>query len=189
LISAACERGAAVTGETDSLELNDRQKTRLLSLGLEPDRPVTPPDENEQRGDLLCDILRCPLPADVSEHGAVPPGVGKPCPGFRTVAGPPLGELLQDPQTEVAVLRRVKEYAKSLGCNAGSEVEKDVFLAVYFAAIAAAMVFHNELITEHFARDLTQFLDSFAQAAWMPTDLKDLFSSGQQAISNAGLEG
>ena len=146
---AACERGTAVTGETDSLELNDQQKTRLLSLGLAPDRPVTPPDENEQRGDLLCDILRCSLQADVSEQDAVPPGAGKPCLGFRTVAGPPLGELLQDPKTEVAVLRKVKEYAKSLGGNAGSDVEKDVFLAVYFAAIAAAIIFHDERITEH----------------------------------------
>jgi hypothetical protein len=169
-----------MTGETDRLELNDRQKTRLLSLGLEPDRPVTPPDENEQRGDLLCDILRCPLPAEVPEHDAVPPGAGKPCPAFRTVAGPPLGELLQDPKTDVAALRRVKEYAKSLGSKAGSEVEKDVFLAVYFAAIAGAMVFRGERITEHTDRDLTQFFRCFARIVWVPIPLRGLFAKAAE---------
>jgi hypothetical protein len=82
--------------------------------------------------------------------------------------------LLRDSKTDVAVLQRVKEYAKTLGRNAGSDIEEDVYLAVYFAAIAAALVFRDERITEHSDRDLTHFLNSFAQAAWMPTDLADL---------------
>lgn len=160
-------------GRSDNLELNDGQKTRLLSLGLEPDRPATMPDGDEQRGDLLCDILRRPLPPPLAEHGP-------PSPALRAIAGPPLRELLLDSKTDVAELRGVKEYAKTMGQKASTEVEKDVYLAVYFAAIAAARLFHSDRITEHSDTDLARFLEFFARQPWMPTILVGLFTEAAQ---------
>jgi len=160
-----------VTTKTDNLKLSDEQKTRLLNFALEPGPSSTPPDADEEKGDLLCDILRYPLPQ--AEHQ---PGTAtNVTQGFRSVFGASLGELLCDPKTDIAVLRRIKEYAKALGRNAKTDMDKDVFLAVYFAAIAGALVFHNEHITEHPRHNLTQFFKHFAQAPWMRTDLRDLF--------------
>jgi hypothetical protein len=171
--------------EIDAIRLSNRQKTRLLSLGLEPDQAAKPSDENEQRGDLLCDILRCPLPAELPERGAsFPDGVTKPCPTFRAIAGPTLRELLLDPKTDVLVLRRIKEYAKRLGTKAESEVEKDVFLAVYFAAIAAAGFFHSRQITEHSDTNLDRFLVLFARLSWIPSDLAGLFADAARNHRN-----
>ena len=48
--------------DTDSLDLTDRQKTRLLDLALGPPSPDESPGEDEERGDLLHDLLRCSLP-------------------------------------------------------------------------------------------------------------------------------
>lgn len=182
LFCAGAVRGHVVARKTDNLELNDEQKTRLLSLALEPGPSSTPPDEDEEKGDLLCDILRCPLP--VAEH---PHDTAKSVPiGFRSGSGPSLGELLRDAKTDTSVLTRIKEYAKALGRDARSDMDKDVFLAVYFAAIAGALVFHNEHITEHPRHDLTQFFKHFAQASWMRTDLRDLFV---KAAEHRGLKG
>ena len=166
--------GDVVAEGTDNLELNDQQKTRLLSFGLEPDRPAGLPDGDEQRGDLLCDILRGPLPMKRPGHNGACADAGGFCRGLRTVAGAPLGELLQNAKTEIAVLRRIKEYAKTRGKGAGSDVEKDVFLALYFAAIAAALVFHDKCVTEHRSRDLSVFLNAFAQARWVPLHISEL---------------
>ncbi len=162
-------------GQDGNLELNDGQKTRLLGLGLEPDRPVPVPDEDEQRGDLLCDLLRRPIPADGLAPRESPSILGQSCPPFRAVAGPPLRELLLDPKTDIAVLRRIKECAKTMGQKAGSEAEKDAFLAVYLAAIAAAGLFHSDRITEHSDADAARFFEFFARRPWMPSDLVDLF--------------
>jgi hypothetical protein len=159
---------------TDNVALNDRQKTRLLSLALERDNPPAAANEDEQRGDLLRDILRCALPLETPAPTTAV-GLGPSCGGLRTVAGPPLGELLRERTTDLVVLKRIKEYAKALGKNAKSGIERDVFVAVYFAAIAAARVFHNERVTEHTDENLVRFLHSFAQAAWMPADLAGLF--------------
>jgi hypothetical protein len=182
---AACERGGSVNGETDSLELSDRQKMRLLHLGLEPDRPGASSDPDEQRGDLLCDVLRCSLATDGSKQGERFPGDGVLRPGLQMLAGPSLGALLRDPKTDLAVLRRIKRYAKSVGQDTGSDVEKDVFLAVYFAAIAAAAVFHSERITGHSDEDLIRFFDFFARSPWMPTDMAGLFADAARHRRNA----
>lgn len=179
-ILVALEGRTAATGmaeDTDRLDLTDRQKTRLLNLGLEPDRPAASFDADEQRGDLLCDILRQPLPAELPERAAsFPDRVAKPCSTFLAMAGRTLRELLLDPKTDVFVLHRIKEYAKMLGTKAESQVEKDVFLAVYFAAIAAAGLFHSRQITKHSATNLDRFLASFARLSWIPSDLAGLFA-------------
>jgi hypothetical protein len=169
------QSGVAVDEETDVQRLNDRQKTRLLSLGLEPEQPAATPDKDEQRGDLLCDILRHSLPLHGPGQEAPPVIAGQSCSAFWSIAGLPLRELLLDPKTDIAVLRRIKEYAKTLGQKAGSEVGKDVFLAIYLAAIASAMVFHDKYITEHSEQDLRQFFGFFARASWMPRYLVELF--------------
>jgi hypothetical protein len=168
-----------VAEEKDNLALNNGQKLRLLSLALKRNDPAVVSNEDEQKGDLLQDILRCVLPLEAPAPGT-PVGI---CPSYgelRTVAGPPLGELLCNPATELAVLRRIKEYAKALGQNAKSQIERDVFAAVYFAAIAAARVCHNERVTEHADERLVRFLHAFAQATWMPADLAGLLVRAAQ---------
>jgi hypothetical protein len=178
-----------MTKDTGSLDLTDQQKTRLLHLALGPHDPPEPANKDEERGDLLHDVLRCSLPLRAGPREGSHLAATGSCQGLRSVVGPPIGELLQDPKTSVAALREIKQYAKARGSQAASEREKDVFLAVYFAALAAALVFHRERITEHLGRELAQFLGTFAQAAWMPTDLKELFCRGQQTIPIASPEG
>jgi len=91
------------------------------------------------------------------------------------VAGPPLGELLLDRTADVVVLKCIKEYAKALGKNAKSGIERDVFLAVYFAAIAAARAYHGEHITEHTDANIARFLVHYTSAEWIPSSLRELF--------------
>lgn len=163
--------GPVVTGKTDNLKLTDEQKTRLLGLGLEPIKPACRPDPDEERGDLLCDILRCPLPP--ANH---PSGIRKgAAAGLGSALGRSLGQLLTDPKTDVPVLRRIKEYAKVRGRRAGSEVERDAFLAVYFVAIASALVFHDKRVTEHSDKHMAEFLSFFGETSWIPADLRRLF--------------
>jgi hypothetical protein len=168
--------------ETNSLELNEQQKIRLLNLGLESDRPAASPDADEQKGDLLCDLLRCPFLVQLSEQDASSAVGEKLSPAGGAIMGPRLSELLLDPTTDLAVLRRVKEYAKSLGKDAGSDVQKDAFLTLYFAAIAAAVVLHEGRITEHSDQDLRYFFGFFAQVTWMPITLAGLFVRAAQFI-------
>jgi hypothetical protein len=112
----------------------------------------------------------------------VPLGTDASSLGLRTVLGPPLGEVLQDPKSDVMVLRQIKDHAKRLGEHASSIAEKDVFLAVYFAAIASALTLHNARITRHSNQDLARFLALYGQAAWIPADLQALSLKAKQRL-------
>ena len=104
------------------------------------------------------------------------------CQGLRSVVGPPIGELLKDPKTSVAVLKEIKQYAKARGIQAASEREKDVFLAIYFAAIAGALAYHGEHITEHADTDLARFFGHYVSAEWMPSSLRELFGRAVRGV-------
>jgi hypothetical protein len=164
--------------DTDSLNLTDRQKTRLLDLALGPPNSAEPRNEDEERGDLLHDMLRCSLPLRTGS----PEGRTTSSRGLCPVVGPSIGELLQDPKTGTAVLKEVKQYAKARGNQATSEREKDVFLAIYFAAIAGAWVYRRECITQHADEDMARFLVHYASVEWIPSSLRDLFQSATPSV-------
>jgi hypothetical protein len=167
--------GKGMAKDTDSLDLTDRQKTRLLHLALGPSDAAKPRNEDEEKGDLLHDILRCSLPLRDGPHEGSRADATASSQGLRSVVGPPIGELLQDPKTSVAVLKEIKRYAKARGTQAASEREKDVFLAIYFAAIAGALVYHGEHISEHKGTDLARFFGYCVSAEWTPGGLRELF--------------
>lgn len=168
--------------DTDSLNLTDRQKTRLLHLALGPPKPDESRSEGEERSDLLHDILRCSLPlrAEPREGSRAAPTAG--CQDLRSVVGPPLGELLLDSKTSIDLLKGIKQYVKARGSQAASDCEKDVFLAIYFAAIAAAWAYHGERITEHANVDMARFLVHYASAEWIPSSLRELFQRVAPAV-------
>ena len=170
-------RGNGVAKDTDSLDLTDQQKTRLLMLALGPPAHSEPASEDEQRGDLLHDILRCSLPLAAKQKQGRDIATSGACQHLRSVVGPPIGELLQDPKTSVDLLTGIKQYAKAQGNRAASEQEKDVFLAVYFAAIAAALAHYGQHITEHADKDLPRFFASFGSVEWVPASLRELLQN------------
>jgi hypothetical protein len=162
-------------------DLTDQQRTRLLDLALHSNEPG-PEDQEELKGDLICDLLRTTLPEpEASPQDSDEPASGI-CPPLRCITGPPIGEVLCAPATSLDTLVAIKQYAKNQGACAESQIRKDVYLAVYFAAIAAAIVSHSVYITDHAQKDLVQFLGFLAKATWMPANLAGLFSRATELM-------
>jgi len=166
--------------KSQEFDLSRHQKSRLLSLGIssKPREPNT--DKVEQKADKLYDVLTRTLPVDPVVVESLPPVVKGLSSRLNSLAGKPIGELLQDPATDITTIRKIKQYAKESGTSADSEEEKDVFLAVYYAAIASALVFHNERITKHSNKDLEQFFYSFTNKDWILEEIKGLFNEAKK---------
>jgi len=111
----------------------------------------------------------CNLYLDPSVVDSLPDVVKGLSSGLQSLAGLPTGELLQDPTTEIATNKKIKQYAKDSGTSTGSEDKNDVFLVVYYAAIASAMVFNHKKITQHsYKKD------------WVIEEIKGLFHGAQR---------
>jgi hypothetical protein len=168
--------------ESREFELDSIQSTRLLDLGLSSptgnDDAVNPDD---QRKDLLYQILASPLPVSDQTRESLPPILQGQSQDLLALSGRPVGDLLQDAHTDIGVIRRIKEFAKEQGATAPSKEAEDAFMAVYLAAIASALTFHGQRISQHNSNDLRNFFGAFAKKTWVLSELKPLFSrAGEQ---------
>ena len=166
--------------EAKDIELTGEQKTRLLSLGLDSELAEADTDIDEKKADMLYDVLSHPIPVDTSVINSLPPSLKGLCRRLRAVAGEPLGDLLQNPERGISVIKEIKEYAKRSGNSATSEIESDIFLVIYYGAIANALLFHNQKITQHSYKDLEQFFCSLTKKNWVLDELIYLFKKAHE---------
>lgn len=161
---------------TTGLQLE--QLGRLMRIG--DDRE--PPKDEAERDELTAELLRerlmgtLPLPSTIVD--ALPLVLKPVCPALAPMGGRQLGEVLLDPQTDLAVIKEIKDYGRRLADreeyrpNRGPEYAAAV--AIYYGAIAAALVFHDEKITSFSFEKLTEALAEVAGKPWMTSELKDL---------------
>ena len=165
--------------ESQEFNLSRHQKSRLLSLGLGSKPRELSTDKVEQKADMLYDVLTRTLPVDPSVVDSLPSVVKGMSSRLHSLAGRPIGDLLKDPTTDIATIKKIKQYAKESGTSADSKDKGGIFLAVYYAAIASALLFHGKKITRHPYEDLQEFFLSFSREMWVLEEIKDLFQKAQ----------
>jgi hypothetical protein len=97
------------------------------------------------------------------------------CQELEPLAGKTFGRLLQDPNTNIAAIRKIKNYSKKLIASAKSEAENNAATAVYYGAIASALVFHDQTITRLSYSTLTESFSGLVEHKWLTPDLAELY--------------
>ena len=159
--------------ESSILGLDGSKLADLLKVGSEGAR--APEDKNHEKVDLLNDILNATVPACLADEQRPS---GKSGAWKRTVevlSGDRVGKLLQNPETEIALIRMIKEHGRRVSSPVRSEAEHQAGNTVYFAAIAHALVFHGIRITKLSNADLQKSFDSLTRQDWIPRWLIGLF--------------
>ena len=157
-------------------DLSREQKARLLQLGLDSEEATGVTSAEDRKAHLLFDLLATPLPVDPETIDFLPPILRSLCRLLKSVAGEPLVKLLQDPQVDLTVLKRIKEYTKQLGDSTTSHVEHDVGLVLYYAAIASGLIYHNQRISRYSYAELKEAFSGLIQQDWIPQDLIEMFT-------------
>lgn len=81
--------------------------------------------------------------------------------------------------TDLALLKEIKDRNKGTVTTAASDATRAAATAVYYAAIAAALVFHGEKITRHSDARLLEGFERLQDATWIPSDLRTLIAKGR----------
>jgi len=155
--------------------LSIEQSTNLLKLALEQDHQKKIQDTEKERAELLLDMLSSKLPTNPALLESLPTVLRSLSEELQSVSGLPLGKLLQNPKTKTTLLRRIKDFGKELGASANNEIERDVAFAIYYAAIAGALVFHNVKISEYSHKQLEQSFETLSRHTWIPPNLSALY--------------
>lgn len=157
------------------LDLSIERSTALLKLCLDAHQQKSDDMEERNRAGVLLDLLGSKLPVNPALLDSLPPVLRALSEELKSVSGLPLGDLLQDPQTRIAVIRRIKDFAKELGNSAEDKIERDVALAVYFAAIARALVFNDARISQYSYEQLAQSFETLGRHDWITPSLAALY--------------
>lgn len=161
-------------------ELNVEQSTNLLRLCLHPDQQPKDETEEKDRASVLLDVLGSKLPVNPALIESLPPVLRALSEELKSISGLPLGDLLQDSQTKIGVIRRIKDFAKELGNSAKDKIERDVALAVYFAAIAGALVAHDVRLSEYSYEKLAQSFETLGKHDWITPGLATLYREARK---------
>jgi hypothetical protein len=168
--------GAQVDNQPTS-GLSPEQLARLLRLGARggpgDDAAAAALPQSAPENERLDAVLA----AEVADM--VPAGLNRPCPELAPLAGRRLGEVLLDPRTDLAALRLIKDYGKHLSARTPSGPAHAVAVVVYYAAIAGALTFHGEKITDHAYDRLAVSLQMLIEKPWMPADLVRLLAAAR----------
>jgi hypothetical protein len=157
------------------IHLDSDQRTRLLRIGLsEPSSEDKDVEPDEKRTDYLYQILVSTLPVAQKIRAALPDLIVGQAQDLSSISGKSIGELIQDRETDLATLTKIKKHSRQRGMAADSKEEEDACMAVYFAAIASALVSHGAKISDHEDKDLPRFFDSFVRKPWVIEELRGL---------------
>ena len=85
-------------------------------------------------------------------------------------------ELVLDKRSHRMVLEKVKQYGARLSRAAQSEDEEQTANVIYYAAIAASVMFLGEKITEHSYTDLERSFSTLSKVSWITNELRRHFS-------------
>ena len=132
------------------------------------------------REDLLLETLGSKMPVDPALLESLLAVLRSLSEELQSISGSPLGDLLLDTGTKIGLVRRVKDLARGLGASAKNEVEHYVALAIYFAAIATALVHHNVKISQYAYDKLAQSFETLSRHDWMTSALRELFDEARR---------
>lgn len=142
-------------------ELNPRKLAQLLSLASSDEGDLTPAPLAEE------DFLHLLLTRAV--HGASD-GVGLP---------PSAGQLLGDPAAKLQAIEKINREAKHLAATSAIDAQRSAATAVYYAAIAHALVYHQKQISKISGAQLIQALADLESRPWISPALRSLYAQAR----------
>jgi hypothetical protein len=92
----------------------------------------------------------------------------------------PVREVLLGDPTDLGTLRDIKDRYKKWAEKASDKDMQRVYTALYFAAIARALVSHAKRITRHPPAYLTHSFGVLAGEPWMASALRELYLEAQR---------
>ena len=150
----------------------------MLGTGTEADSGDLTPDET--REELLGMRLAGSLPLNQKQANdlAVIAGEFRKC---LPLQGRALGEVILDEETELNVLVDIKEYGRALSTATESEVDREVGLTIYYAAIASVILFRDQRITSYSFGALVEAFETLIDKRWMEPKLARHLAKARKA--------
>ena len=126
---------------------------------------------------LRLDAALPPAPSDADRLSIVWTQVHK---KLFPLEGRAIGDVLLDEQAPLEVVQAIKDYGKKLSDCRDRQVEHNVGIAIYYAAIGSALVYRDQRITSWSYAILAEAFDMLRNKRWMDPKLSRLYSRARK---------
>ena len=171
--------GAQRVEKETTYGLSPEQLARLLEMGLNKEDDRQSGKDSSTRADVLEKMLTSDLSLDPAVPESLPAVLKRPCEELPGATGRTLGQLLLNPQCDLGILRTLKDYGKALSGASHPEAEQAAAVVIYYAAIASALLFHGQRITQHSWGKLRDAYAQLNRKSWITAELKELFQKAR----------
>jgi len=161
--------------DSTTFGLEPEQVQRLFNIGRDTKKADKRVGGAERKAEILHRRLSETLPLDKSQVEMLPAVLGNLCHTIGLLAGETILSLVKNPSTDMSLIERIKRYGKELSTRAKSEAEHEVATAIYYAAIANALAFHDLRITKFSYKKLEMAFSRLVKEEWISKDLSVLF--------------
>ena len=159
--------------------LSPRQIIRLLAIGKKGGDAPTGAGVSKTPAEILGGILSSTLPLDPDSPNSLPVVLDWTGRKVLSASGRKIGDLLVEPKTDLEVLRGLKEYGKTMASGTSAKAKQAAATAIYYAAIASILVFHEHKISHHSYERLDKAFTKIERKPWVWPELKDLFQKAR----------
>jgi hypothetical protein len=173
-------RDGLMKEKSTSFGLAPEQIQRLLKIGEDTKDSDRKMNRTENKRQLLRRQLTGTLPLDESQVKVLPAVLGQLCHTMGLLAGETILTLVKDPSIDISLIGKIKQYGRDLAARAKSEDQREVATAIYFAAIANAMTFHDSKISQFSYRKLEKAFSRLIKEKWISSELRVLFTKAHK---------
>jgi len=159
--------------------LSPERLARLLAIGLQSRDGQNNPAAGRTPAEIAREMLASKLPLDPDASDSLPAILNRACKDLLALSHRTISDLLLHPNTDLAVIKTLKDYGKELVRLRRRETEQAAATVIYYAAIASALVFHRQKITDHSYPKLRKAYAKLGETPWIPSRLKNLFRKAQ----------
>ena len=152
---------------------------RLLAIGMREVRGRKNDASGRPADEVLESMLSNHLSVDAAEPDSLPALLNRSCHELLPMKDRALSQLLLDPTTGLVVIKTLKHYAKELVLRPGVEARRAAATVIYHAAIASALVSHQQKITQHSYAQLREAWAHLGRETWIPSPLKELSQNAE----------
>ena len=152
---------------------------QLWDMGSNENQGTTEESQGQGKAELLRDRLAQKFPLDQIIAQILPKTLAQVCDKIQPFSGNSYAILINDPGTDVSILKRIKDNTKKQAQHADGDAAYDVSAAIYYAAIASALVYHGKRITSFSYDHLLGKYVTLVEHPWLTPEFRNLF---QEAV-------
>lgn len=161
--------------KNSTLGLNPESLARLLGIALYLNSDEGKDNSTHTTAQLLKARLAGTLPLDTTVVEELPAILGQLRKDLMPLGGKTLGEVVTDSKSDIGAIKKIRQYAKKMASRKRSETDRAVAVAIYYAAIASALVFHDMKVTTYSYESLEASFAKLINKPWISAELNILF--------------